>query len=611
MTSILNELNRDRSSSKCRCLCLCNIYRVVIVFLLLVIFSNALFAYDNGNKVYTSRDDAYVRLERLSRAAGRLGSGAITPATGNELLVALHRIDRDNLSPDLKAEYDYLEALFSHPVNNFEAKYFAFDGKLGFNLQGNIADYGAFDWSNATNAIPSRYRGEDVFEAYRYMDPSIQAGLEFYFGPWFALEGRFGINFPNHHLYESSLGWLMSGYLGKFNFVGDGPTTIPSDFPYRVSLGAGNEYFSFIMGRLPQDMGNAAVSNMMVADNFNYQEVTMLSFFSPWFTYHMSMTRFDMMIGNGPNNIPQSMSRSEFQGRQQIRVVHSFDLSLFDVVRFTIMLGTLYEADSLFDFRFFYPFYWQHNYQNFDNLSQESYYDEANNIMSLSLDYAFLKGWSLNVQFVMDQARLPKEIDDEMPWAWGILGNVRNTTQFKAGWLDSYIEIAYSNPYLFLNGKRTYDSQTGSYVYNYNADYIIGYHYEWLDDVGYTGFKYGPDTIMVALGNEFGSWNGSYKAAAELSWRMQGIAGFVIQSIDRNLTHIISQTLHGASELRASGYDYEHVVELRLGGEYNFNDMLKVEGGFYNSIYVNYDNIKNAPLVYKPMFTMKFKVLLD
>lgn len=575
----------------------------VILTVLLLLLSN-LFAIENSAYVYTSRDDIYKRVNSLARQSGVLGV-AVSPVTGGELLITLERIDEAKLSAKERSEYDYLKDILTNPKTNFEAKYFGVDGTLKTNIQLNFGPFSLFDYSNTFEFAPQKDRSNEVLEPYRFTDPSISAIVNFYFGPVVSLNADFSINFPKHHVYESSLGWLLSGYGKQFNFIGIGhsPTAIPSDFPYRVSLGAGNNFMSFVMGRLPHSFGASNVSDMVVSDNFTYQEVALLSFFSPYFSYHMSLTRFDRLFYHDGY---ESFSRNEFTGMQQIRVVHEVEATIFDKLRFTVMLGTLYQSDSLFDLRFFYPFYWQHNYQNFDNTPEKKYFDEANNIMGVNVDYVIVKGWSVGLQFVFDQGQLPGEIEDEMPGAWGLMLQANNATPIKGGVLSSFIETTYTNPYLYLNYK--YDN--GNIVDN-NLDYIVGYHGEWLDDVGYSGFMYGPSTFMVAIGSEYEVYDYKWSVWEDFIYKLQGVPGFTIQAMGRNDTKVETNGINEVSNARKAGVVYEHMFQLRAGGDFKLGRHMIFEGGLYMSFYINYNNVKDAPLMFKPLLSLKFKCEFD
>ena len=70
------------------------------------------------------------------------------------------------------------------------------------------------------------------------------------------------------------------------------------------------------------------------------------------------------------------------------------------------------------------------------------------------------------------------------------------------GRFNLWFESVYTNPYLYLNGKRykKEDSKTGI---EHNLDYIIGYQSEYMNDYGYSGYIYEPDNIVFSIGAKY------------------------------------------------------------------------------------------------------------
>ena len=53
-----------------------------------------------------------------------------------------------------------------------------------------------------------------------------------------------------------------------------------------------NDYINFTAGHYPHSMCNGITGNLLVGDNFYYQEIITLSFMSR-FTYNISVTHFN------------------------------------------------------------------------------------------------------------------------------------------------------------------------------------------------------------------------------------------------------------------------------------------------------------------------------
>ena len=230
----------------------------------------------------------------------------------------------------------------------------------------------------------------------------------------------------------------------QFSFMGNGyPNSMAPEIPYKAGLSVGNDYIHFILGRYPHSIGSGITGNLMVGDNFLYQEISNLSLISNYFTYNISITRFDQMdnLGGGIAKI----SQREFDGMQQFRVVHRFDINLFNKARFAVDLATIYNSTYGFDLRFFYPFVLSHNYYNYTNFLEKETFDEANNMMNFYLEIAPIRGLSVSLQFAIDQMQVYFETQDSVPAAWGALANVKFSTPISnLGHLDSWFEFAYT-----------------------------------------------------------------------------------------------------------------------------------------------------------------------
>ena len=401
---------------------------ITCLFLLLIPASAA-----NMQKVYTARDAVYQRVERLCRIAGVSGPSAFSPLSARGLEMALERIDKADLDAADRAEYDRLLAeIKGNGGRLVDTDGFSMDLDVGINVGVNIADYADFDWSNSSGIAPDRRF--DALLQYRFEEPSISIHPGFYFGDHVYMDGDFALQNNNHHMYESTFGWLLTGYDGSLSVFGsNGPTSPPGELPLRAGLSAGSDHVSFIIGRYPHSIGSGITGNLVVGDNFIYQEVAALSFMSRYFTYNISVTRFDQMESKGPGSLITDTSRNEFTGPQQYRVIHRFDVPIIDRGRVSLNLGTIYNSDFGFDLRFFYPFVLGHNYYNYDNSTTKRPFDEANNIISLSTEWMLGGGFSIYGEIAIDQAQMPWENKASVPSAYGVLLNLRHSTRIGSG----------------------------------------------------------------------------------------------------------------------------------------------------------------------------------
>ena len=571
-----------------------------LLLLLLPAFSS------NMQRVYTTRDAVYQRVERLCRIAGVSGPSAFSPLSARSLEMALERIDESALAAADRAEYDRLVAELGEGQDRIvTADGFSMDLDIGVNVGVNIADYSDFDWSNTDGIAPDRRF--DALLQYRFEEPAISVHPGFYFGDHVYMDGDFALQNNNHHMYETTFGWLLTGYRGNVSIFGsNGPTSPPGELPLRAGLSIGNNSISFILGRYPHSIGSGVTGNLVVGDNFIYQEVTALSFMSRYFTYNISVTRFDQMESKGPGSLITDTSRNEFTGPQQYRVIHRFDIPVFDKGKVSLNLGTIYNSTFGFDLRFFYPFVLGHNYYNYDNSSTKRSYDEANNIISLSTEWALGSGFSIYGEIALDQAQMPWENKASVPSAYGILLNVKHSMRMGDGVLDSWIEGVYTNPYLYLNQKVDEDG-----TYDFNLDYIVGYEMSTLADYGYSGYQYGPDSIVLALGSRYYDDSG-WDAGGSLLYRLRGLKhlshgynGLYDTSIDMS-DAVIGDDFSGVMTPSGGWKKAEHLIQLKVSGSYLFDDIgIRLYGLAGMNVYMNYCNREGRSHV-SPMATIGF-----
>ena len=593
----------------------------IICVVLCVLFLVSTLGAVNLQRTYTSRDWEYQLTDMLAREAGVVGTPGISPFPASGLLIVLERIDPLSLSSESREDLEALKAVLSgdNEAVVFESGSMAVEADAAVNFRADIADYSQFDWSNQWTDGRGEYvqdRHNETIVPFRYQTPFLSVLMRVYFGSWFQLEGGIAVSNNNHHLYESSLGWVINKYNGELLTLGmpdQFPASLQFDFPWRAGISAGNEYFNFIIGRYPHSYGSGVTGNLIIGDNFTYQEIAQLTFMNNYFMYGLSVTNFDQQIPASMEGLSNalatdtSFSQREFSGDQQYRIVHRFDVNVLDRVRFTFDLSTLYNTDNGFDLRFFYPFFIHHNLSNYTNEPGMSYYDEANNIMGFSIEGALPFGLSASFSFVLDQASTYTEKQNTVPSAYGMLANIKHTARIPSGRFNSYLEFVLTNPYLYLNGKY-YDGENP--VYEYNLDYIVGYYSMNLSDVGYSGYISGPDSIVLSLGTEFIA-DAGYKVGGSLSYRLRGENGYRVASAkmadgDHNHTYIdMSHAVFNEGDsARVPSGDWnkvEHMIKAAVFASYTFDvTNIEVYAGAAFHLYYNYDGNPEADGVFKP-----------
>ena len=596
----------------------------IICVVLCVLFLVSTLGAVNLQRTYTSRDWEYQLTDMLAREAGVVGTPGISPFPASGLLIVLERIDPLSLSSESREDLEALKAVLSgdNEAVVFESGSMAVEADAAVNFRADIADYSQFDWSNQWTDGRGEYvqdRHNETIVPFRYQTPFLSVLMRVYFGSWFQLEGGIAVSNNNHHLYESSLGWVINKYNGELLTLGmpdQFPASLQFDFPWRAGISAGNEYFNFIIGRYPHSYGSGVTGNLIIGDNFTYQEIAQLTFMNNYFTYSLSVTQFDQQIpeetddgiGEGTNNPITSISQRQFSGDQMYRIIHRFDINIMDRVRLSMDLATLYNTDNSFDLRFFYPFFFHHNLSNYTNETEMSYYDEANNMMGFTLEGALPWGLSASFSFVLDQAQTYAEKAGAVPPAYGMQANVKHTKRFNKGRLDSFFEFVLTNPYLYLNGKTYADGE-----YNYNLDYIVGYYSMNFSDAGYSGYVWGPDSIVMALGSEYIS-DSNFSVALNALYRTQGKKGYRLRSSKSgisdhhytyvDMTNAVFTDEDGKNPLRTpSGpwNEVEHMLRLSASFTYTFDvPNIELYLGLAGHVYWNYGGDSSRDGVFRP-----------
>ena len=587
----------------------------ITFFVVIIMLVSSVFA-SNLQKIYTTRDDTYKRVEALCSRAGVIGPSSFSPMSARVLQIALDRIAPETLSEKDKIEYEMLYSEITEDDYLFDSKGFGISPTTVVNLGINIADYSDFEYGNTSSGSPQWDRRENTLIPYRYEDPSLSLGAKMKFGDYIYLEGKIDLKNRNQMMQETTFGWIYSNQIPESAFF----SGIPGEWPYSAGGSFGNDYVSFILGRFPHSIGSGVTGNMIVGDNFDYQEVVALSFLSNYFTYNMSLTRFDQQETIDEENHITQFTRNEFSGPQQYRIVHRFDVNIVNKARLVLNLATLYNSSNAFDIRFFYPFVITHNYYNYSNDIKKEKFDEANNLLSVEVEWNIVKGLTASAQVAVDQMQMFWENNAALPAAYGVIGNLKYNTSVGKGTLNTWFEVTYTNPYLYLNGKRNVDDN-GNIIENsidYNLDYVVGYLTQYMDDYGYSGYVYGPDTIAFSLGTQYIADDDSYEVGGNLLYKVKGQKGLKHYSpgcygsiVDMSDAYIEndSDVFMNTSTPSGGWKEAEHLLKLALYGKYNFKYFwgdITIYSAFGFNTYFNY-NHKVGDIEFQPQLLIGAK----
>ena len=451
--------------------------RSLLLFLISFCFISLLPA---SQTLYDRNSEEYNQTRLLCQRAGVVGPSSATPVNANELVLALDRIDCNLLPEYLKERYDELYKKILKSVSGFD-----FRIPVTFNPSLYIAKDQNQDRKN-------------FFLSYIDEKPLLEFALKVSFSDSIYIETAMPIGnaSPNSHIPVTS-----------FDFIFNKNTAIFQLMPIIARGSFGNNNFSLYLGRTRHSMGSGFSGNLIVGDNYRYQEVFGLKFASNIFTYNISITHFDsqQLVEIANTTRSDSFKSSLFEnphldGKQQTRVIHRFDVCFIDKARFVLDLGTLFYASSGFDFRFLFPFMINHSYYDYSENEEilENNFDEANNILAIELEWIVAPKFNLALQIAMDQFQLYNE-GDGVPDSFGFMMTCSYVELGRVFDIEVFAELAYTMPFLYVAPKK----DNGNY--NWNYDYYLGYYSNEQKlatsrEGAWSGYIYGPNSIVTTIG---------------------------------------------------------------------------------------------------------------
>ena len=554
------------------------------LIVLLMVCCTCLFA-ASSQKVYFMTDDVWQMADKLCRLNGVLGPTPVSPTTEAEIKVALNRLNYDSLSSYSKKLYDQILEKFDERSGwAYEDNEIILDPSIKLNPQLYI-----FNNRKSTYAdeFYKQYKDRDQFLILDF-ESSIHDKVYFYFQYAFMdtplgfnldssgkqVAGDFYQSYSNFSfLINRALNGDLTGLFTGSN--GNAVIKLFSHQPMKAGLSIGNNYMNFVTGRFKQAFGNGVTGNLIIGDNFSYQELMKLSFFTNVFTYHLSLTHYD----NAETN-----TRFMFEGPHQNRSIQRFDFSFYDKFRFAVNIGAHIYSPTMFDWRMVMPMMIVHNWNNNSEDITLAKGDEINNILGLEFEWVINKTFTLTSQIAIDQFQLAVESDSAVPSANGFMVNLKMLNPTTKGVFESYVEGVYTNPYLYLNYKENTDGSP-----NYCLDHIAGYywHQSGKGELNYLGHSFGPDTIALAVGTSFTSFD-NWKLSGDILFKIHGEKG-----IEKTYWPKQSQTnrdVNNQNKYSTPTGTPEYTLQVDIAGEYKLTSSISFNASLMNRWQWNYHN---------------------
>ena len=467
------------------------------LFLIGLLFSSNLFAFDNHQKIQSIDSDIYEGIRDLYLAQSLAMPSTAAPYSDAELIMMLDLLDTNKFSNADSNLYTYIEKSLDLDDTNSN-KY----GKIKWGLDLNLEGYyhqNTTDFTRRENFI------------YNFMDqkPLINIGFEAWSSDNFYGLGNFSLG--NNYSLQNTFG---SSSLAT-NILMVPPNTmndIDMNMPYRAFIAFGDDTSSLSIGRDRVKWGNGVASNLTIGDNVPYLDQLRYTTFTNQFKYTFLTAFFphpDNYIDDDPT---EGLSQTTPVTGTRALIAHRAEGRLFnDKLSLAVNETIMYQSETnVLDLRYLSPTALFHDYYIRAN---------ANSLLSVEADYTLFKNFNVYGQGVVDEFALPGEpvpgVDDgALPSAFGYLVGMRYhydvANKYKG---NTSFEFAHTDPYLYLRGDGQGDNVQEANEYGIN--YVVAfreftpafgtwYHSEFL------GYKYGGDAIVLNLNSSvknYGKWN--------------------------------------------------------------------------------------------------------
>ena len=490
--------------------------RKLLTVIILLVIGVCLFA--GNQKLYDAFSPEYKDVATLCRVSGVVGPSSATPITADELKMAIERIDINKLDSHYKA---LLDSVNQELKSNDD---FSFDYDLAISPQ--------IFYSKDYEKIEQK----EFFIPFNEQDPLVYFGLEFEYGDSAFFETSFELMNTSSIIDKSnddkiipgiplsSFGFLIDYRNNSFNTILNNCSVPVYGETPSVARGAiGGRWMNVVIGRTRQQMGSSRTANLVVGDNYLFQEAMDFSFFAKPFTYSLNLTHFDLQDSDG------IVEHTRYSGpKQQIRIMHRFDVALIDSFRVALNLGNIIYTDNPFDLRYLFPVFMSHNLYNYQEYPEttSAKHDEANNIIGVEFEYIPLPRLELHVQLVVDQFKTFIEQGSTYPNAIGGMIGASYLKSFEDFDVDFWAEAIYTSPVLYLNYKTT----DGKIDYNY--DWALGYWRRYTrGDLEWAGYKGGPGVIALTLGSDFDFYKKNIELKSNITIKVSNDRAYTDQLI--------------------------------------------------------------------------------
>jgi len=449
----------------------------------------------------SAEDPLMEDLRAVVRSQGNSFLSLTPPLSRDEVLAILDDIDPDQLPSPLRLRYDrIMDNLYPSPVYSLDQFEAAVHLKAA--LEGRYRSNTDVPWLKKDNtspallAIPINLFFADRVEL--FFEPILAADPWYYNHP----VSSWGTNVP---------------WMGE---------RIDLNLPLRAYGAVGGSWWNFQIGRDKLSFGPGRTGNLAVSNNPDYYEFVRLSLFSKVFKYSFFISQMPMNgedILKDPSGInlppPAPAGTKDFaETTNRYFYLHRLDMRLFK--RFSIGLSEgVMVGNSPLELRYLNPLMVYHSFFSWRDYGKWGAIkgDMNGSLFSLDLEWAFLPGWALYGQIVMNEFTTPTEktkFPDQPPRGMGFLLGAEYVHTLADWVLSWYTEFVYTDPFLY-----TLSTPYASMIWMRRASDIGSkdVRYDWF------GHREGRDMFLAALGVSAAAEKLSF--SLDLSFKMQGEHG--------------------------------------------------------------------------------------
>lgn len=475
--------------------------RVLLIIILVLLPIYIVFSSNSNQKYYAVSSDQWGIVNDVCHLAGVVGPSSNGPVTAYQLFLALDRAEK------VLGEDNQIIKVAREMIGEMETIYEDDLGFISLSLETNGEVYLQ---SNGKNLISSAFESDDDWFIRNYIERpafislTLENGINEYLYSRFVFQGK-QKQFSDNY-------WIEGVHFGFYG------VRISQNFPYDAGISLGTKGFSLITGRGRVSLGEGYTGNTAIGDNYDYQEFLKMGFYTRNTGVNLTLTSFDSsrnIIKDGTSVIekPYSVQNSKFSGYRELRHNAQYEMVIVDRIKLSLAFITLLDTDTAFDFRYLNPFMVLHSMYNF----HDGNILEANNMIFVDFSWAVAKKLNLYFQVTMDQFQITGEADGYTatygytdPNAFSFLMNLSYTDMIKDGIGRVFAEAVYTAPGMYLNQKY-YDENHNvtQYIKDdscWSQDFLLGYSRTEAggrDDMAFSGYIYGPDAIVFALGGEY------------------------------------------------------------------------------------------------------------